>query len=87
MSARDMAASINHHHERRTDGQWRDYTRTRADYGAANRQDQKERSDKFGNILIHKSILTRHSLKKASDFGNEILVLSALHEGRPKADI
>src|SRR6516165_2840924 len=87
MSAGDMTASVNHYHQRRADRQWRDHTRTRANDCAANRQDQEERSDEFGDILVHTSIFTRHGLKKASDFGNETFVLSVLHERRPKADI
>jgi hypothetical protein len=71
-----MAAGENHHHERRADRQWRDYTRTRADNRAANCQDQEERSDKFGDILVHKSFLTRHTVKKARQISNKTLVLS-----------
>src|SRR5215472_5235280 len=71
MSARDMTASVNHHHERRPDRQWRDDPCTRADNRAANCQNQKERSDEFGDILVHTSLLSRHSVKKARHIGNE----------------
>jgi hypothetical protein len=51
-----------------------------ADYRAANRQDQKECSDKLGEILVHTSILSRHSLKKARQISNWTLVLSRLNK-------
>src|SRR4029434_4604599 len=76
MSAGYVTAGVDHHHERRSDRQWRDNSRTRADYRAANCQDQEERSDEFGDILVHKSILIRNSLKKARHISNGTLVLS-----------
>jgi hypothetical protein len=78
MSAGDVAASINHHHERRPNRQWRDDPGTRADNRAANCQNQEERSDEFGDILVHTSTLSRQSLKKARQIGNETLVLSSV---------
>jgi hypothetical protein len=77
MSARDMAAGVNHHHQCRADRQWRDYTRTGADYRATNCQNQEERSDEFGNILVHKAIFTRHNAKEARHISNKTSVLSA----------
>src|SRR6266480_5936271 len=76
MPPRDVATGVNHHHERRSDRKRGDDARACADYRAANCQDQEERSDEFGNILVHTSVLTRHSLKKARQISNETLVLS-----------
>src|SRR5215813_8025348 len=76
--ARDVAAGESHHHERRADREWRDHPRTTADYRTSNCQNEEERPDKFGDILVHRSIPTGHSLEKARHIGNETLVLSAV---------
>jgi hypothetical protein len=54
MRPRNVAASVNHYHKRRTDGERRDDTCRCANSRAANCQDKKEGSDKFGDILVHK---------------------------------
>ena len=59
MPAGDMAAGENHHHECRANGQRRDDTRACANSGAANCQDEKESSDEFSDILVHKLIVNR----------------------------
>ena len=53
----DVAAGENHDHQRRADGERCDDPRASADSRAANRQDKKECSNKFGDILVHKSFL------------------------------
>ena len=78
MSARDMTAGVNHHHQSRPDRQWRDHSRASADYRAANCENQEECPYEFGNIFVHKPFLSRHRLKKASQFGNWTLVLVAM---------
>src|SRR6267154_3910984 len=76
MPARYLASGVNHHHQRRTDRERGDDARACANYRAANCQNQEERSDEFGDILVHTSVLTRRSLKKARLISNETLVLS-----------
>jgi hypothetical protein len=53
MPARDVAPGENHYHERRSNGERRDDTRTRANSRAANRQDEKESSDEFCYVFVH----------------------------------
>ena len=53
MRARDMAAGENHHHQRRADGERRDDPRASANSRAANCQDEKKRSDEFGDVFVH----------------------------------
>ena len=53
MRAGNMAAGVNHHHERCADGERRDHTRTWANSRAANRQDKEESSDEFRDIFVH----------------------------------
>jgi hypothetical protein len=48
-----VAAGEDHHHERRADRQGRDHPRPRANHRAANRQDKKEGSNEFSDILVH----------------------------------
>src|ERR1044071_7326798 len=78
MSTRDVTTSIDHHHKRRANCQWRDDSRASADYRAANCQNQEERSDEFGDIFVHRSILSRHSLEKARHIGGGTLVSHAV---------
>src|SRR5437899_3082709 len=65
MSAGDMAAGKNHHHERRADCEWGDHPRTCPNHGAANRQDKEECSDEFGDILVHNLQSYRRQLEKS----------------------
>jgi hypothetical protein len=68
-----MAAGVNHHHQRRTDRQRGDDARACPDYRAANCQDEKKRSDEFGDILVHSYFLGQSASKKQEhqqwDFG------------------
>jgi hypothetical protein len=49
-----MAACENHHHQRRANSERRDDPRHSANSRATNCQDEKECSDEFGDILVHK---------------------------------
>src|SRR5437868_5697293 len=74
MSAGDVAAGENHHHQRRAYRERGDYSGSRADYCAANRQDKKKGSDEFGDILVHNLQSYRRQLEKSKpqqqlDFG------------------
>src|SRR5438105_15819408 len=64
MSAGDVAAGENHHHQRRADRERGDDSGSRADYRSANRQDKKECSDEFGDILVHSYVLGQSASKK-----------------------
>jgi hypothetical protein len=52
-----MAAGVNHHHQRRTDRERGDDARACANYRAANCQDEKERSNEFGDVFVHNKLL------------------------------
>src|SRR5438445_6973987 len=73
MRAGDMAAGVNHDHERRANGERRDDTRAGPDSGATNCQDKEESSDEFGDVLVHSYFLGQSALKKQEhqqwDFG------------------
>src|SRR5437879_1358790 len=73
MRSRDVAAGENHHHQRRANGQRRNYTRAGTDSGATNCQDKEESSDEFGDVLVHSYFLGQSALKKQEhqqwDFG------------------
>src|SRR5688572_31519211 len=53
MRARDMTAGVDHDHERRADGQRCDHARPRADYGEADRKNEKESADEFRDVFFH----------------------------------
>ena len=84
MRSGNVAAGVHHHHQSRADREWRDYTAAGPDYRAANRQHQEKRSDEFGDILVHASISSRDSLRKASRINNETLVLWDANNGAGK---
>src|SRR6266446_2177150 len=53
MRAGNMAAGVNHHHERRPDGKRRNNTRARANSRATNCQNKEESSDEFCYVFVH----------------------------------
>jgi len=53
MCSRDVAAGENHYHQRCADGERRNNPRASANPRAANCQDEKKCSDKFGDVFVH----------------------------------
>jgi hypothetical protein len=56
MAARNAAAGINHHHERRINSKRREVIGAGLDDRPADCEDQEERSDEFTELLIHSRI-------------------------------
>jgi hypothetical protein len=91
MTAGDMTSGKNHHHEGRADGERRNDAVTSIDDRTPDGEDQEKGTDKFHNILVHRSIpfssLASHSeyrleegAKIAHNWG-----LSAVVNPRPTA--
>lgn len=53
-----MAAGKHHYHQRRTDSERRNHTRSGANASAPDREDKEEGSDEFCNVLVHVSGLS-----------------------------
>jgi hypothetical protein len=53
MAARDVAARVNHDHERRTDRQRRDVNGVRLQHAHADGQNKEEGSNEFCQVLFH----------------------------------
>ena len=53
MAAREMATGVDHHHQRRADGQWGQCAVTA--FGGANGEYQKECSDRLDRVLHRRS--------------------------------
>jgi len=51
VAAGDVAAGVDHDHQDRPDGQWRE--RDLAQYGAADREDEGKRTDQLGENAAH----------------------------------
>ncbi len=64
MGAGDVAAGINHHHERRSNRKWGDDSRSPADYRAPDGQNEEESPDEFRDVLVHRDVLRQSGSKK-----------------------